>query len=33
VFLFLPETKGRQVGETTALLQTEGWKAGQARRS
>ena len=25
VFLFLPETKGRTVGETTKLLQERGW--------
>jgi len=26
VFFFLPETKGRTVGETTLLLQDKGWK-------
>ena len=31
VFLFLPETKGRQVGDTTALLFDKGWRAGRAR--
>jgi len=31
VFFFLPETRGRQVGDTTALLQSQGWKAGRAR--
>ena len=27
VFIFLPETKGRTVGETTMLLQEKGWSA------
>jgi len=27
VFIFLPETKGRTVGETTMLLQERGWSA------
>jgi len=31
VFLFLPETKGKQVSETTALLKEKGWKAGRAK--
>lgn len=26
IFLYLPETKGQTVGETTALLQRRGWK-------
>jgi len=31
VYLYLPETKGRQVGETTALLQSSRWSAGRQR--
>ena len=27
VFIFLPETKGKTVGETTMLLQERGWGA------
>jgi len=26
IYLYLPETKGQTVGETTALLQRRGWK-------
>ena len=26
VFLFLPETKGRTVGETSQLLESRGWR-------
>jgi len=33
VYLFLPETRGRQVGDTTSLLQDKGWRAGRARAS
>merc|ERR1719195_1316119 len=33
VFMFLPETKGRTVGETTKLLQERGWSARKSRAS
>jgi SP family facilitated glucose transporter-like MFS transporter 1 len=31
IFLYLPETRGRTVGETTSLLQERGWTPGRGR--
>jgi SP family facilitated glucose transporter-like MFS transporter 1 len=31
IFLYLPETRGRTVGETTSLLRERGWTPGRGR--